>query len=120
VASADIAPFYAMASRKQKGAKMSIKLIKNADTVANICADVVGEVCSIMSGAAGIIIAFRAYEMMSAENSFAQIAVTVAVGALIAAVTVGSKAATKRYARNNAQKIVGRLGRFLSIFSRNK
>lgn len=37
--------FHAKASKKIKGSKDSIKLIKNAPKVANICADVIGDIC---------------------------------------------------------------------------
>lgn len=37
--------FHAKASKKVKGSKKSIILIKNSSRVANICADVIGDVC---------------------------------------------------------------------------
>lgn len=37
--------FHAMASKKVKGAKMAIKLIRSAPKVSNICADVIGDIC---------------------------------------------------------------------------
>ena len=37
--------FHAKATKKAKGAKTSIKLIKNASKIANICADVIGDIC---------------------------------------------------------------------------
>ena len=37
--------FHAKATKKVKGAKTSLKLIKNASKVANICADVIGDIC---------------------------------------------------------------------------
>lgn len=37
--------FHAKATKKVKGSKDSIKLIKNAPKVANICADVIGDIC---------------------------------------------------------------------------
>ena len=37
--------FHAKATKKAEGAKTSIKLIKNASKVANICADVIGDIC---------------------------------------------------------------------------
>ena len=46
-------PFVAMCSKKVRGAKEGLMLIKNADKVASLCADVVGDVCGILSGAAG-------------------------------------------------------------------
>lgn len=37
--------FHAKATKKMKGAKTSIKLIRNSAKVANICADVIGDIC---------------------------------------------------------------------------
>ena len=42
---ADEYEFHAKATKKLKGSKESIKLIKNAPKVANICADVIGDIC---------------------------------------------------------------------------
>ena len=37
--------FHAKATKKVEGSKDSIKLIRNAPRVANICADVIGDIC---------------------------------------------------------------------------
>ena len=37
--------FHAKATKKVEGSKSSIKLIRNAPRVANICADVIGDIC---------------------------------------------------------------------------
>ena len=37
--------FHAMASKKVKGAKTAIKLIRSAPRVSNICNDVIGDIC---------------------------------------------------------------------------
>lgn len=37
--------FHAKATKRVKGSKDSIKLIRNAPKVANICADVIGDIC---------------------------------------------------------------------------
>ena len=42
---ADEHEFHAKATKKVKGSKDSIKLIRNAPRVANICADVIGDIC---------------------------------------------------------------------------
>ena len=39
--------FHAKASKKIEGSKASIKLIRNAPKVANICADVIGDICGV-------------------------------------------------------------------------
>ncbi len=42
---ADESELHARATKKVKGAKESIKLIRNSAKVANICADVIGDIC---------------------------------------------------------------------------
>ena len=42
---ADENEFHAKATKKVKGSRDSIKLIRNAPKVANICADVIGDIC---------------------------------------------------------------------------
>lgn len=37
--------FHAKASKKMPGAKTAVKLIRNSAKVANICADVIGDIC---------------------------------------------------------------------------
>ncbi|WDC83794.1 hypothetical protein PL321_14940 [Caloramator sp. mosi_1] len=56
VTAAEEAPFHSLASRKVKGAKTAVKLIRNADKVSNFCNDVIGDICGVVSGAAGAII----------------------------------------------------------------
>ena len=51
--------FHAKATKKIKGAKTSLKLIKNASKVANICADVIGDVCGVLSGAVSAMISAK-------------------------------------------------------------
>ena len=41
--------FHARASKKIPGAKTAVKLIRNSSIVANICADVIGEICGVVS-----------------------------------------------------------------------
>ncbi|HEY8419542.1 MAG TPA: hypothetical protein VIL03_03820 [Clostridia bacterium] len=115
VASCDEKPFYAMAARKVKGAKVALKLIKNSDIVGSICSDIIGDICNIISGAASaslvLIITLNSDDLRSSI-------ISIAVTALLAAVTVGLKAVFKKLAVNNSTKIVSAVGKMLSIFSR--
>ena len=52
-ASADIEPFRAMASKKVRGAKEAIAIIKNADKASSFFCDIVGDACGIMCGSIG-------------------------------------------------------------------
>lgn len=113
-----IEPFAAMRSRKVKGAKLAMSLVKNSEKVASICNDVVGDICGILSGAAGASIAVK-FVSENMGNSL-QILIAGAVSAVIAGLTIFGKAVCKKYAIDNSTKIILGVGKCLSIFSRNK
>ncbi len=101
VTAADEIPFHAMASRKIYAAKQAIKLIRNADKVSNVCNDVVGDICGIISGAAG------AYIIVRIVGSAEGITVTeLLVTGMITALTVGGKALGKTIALCNSNYII--------------
>lgn len=101
VTAADETPFHAMASRKLYGARQSIKLIRNADKVANLCNDVIGDICGIISGAAGAYIVFRIIGSRD-EITWEELVLT----GMITAFTVGGKALSKILAIRNCNFIV--------------
>lgn len=109
-------PFMAMAAKKVKGAKESLMLIKNADKVASLCADVIGDVCGVLSGSAGASIVAK----IAIDTSNINLTVLVAslVTAFIAAITIFGKALGKRVAMDKCNGIILRVGKFLSIFSK--
>lgn len=111
VTAAEEKPFHAMASKKYPGARQAIKLIRNADKVSSICNDVIGDICSVISGTAGAAIVFRLF-LNQVQPGWAE----AAVGGLIAALTVGGKAFAKKYGINNSGFIVYRVGFVLSLF----
>lgn len=113
VTAADEIPFHSMASKKMPGAKQSISLLRNSAKVSSFCNDVVGDICSVVSGAAGTAIIYRLFAS-EADTSF----IEAICGALIAALTVGGKAFAKNLGINNANYVVFKVGRLLSCFSR--
>ncbi|HHW21937.1 MAG TPA: Mg2+ and Co2+ transporter CorB [Clostridiaceae bacterium] len=115
VTAADETPFHSMASKKMRGAKQSIMLLRNSPKVSSFCNDVVGDICSVVSGAAGTAIVYRLFTG-DPNISF----IEPVCGALIAAMTVGGKAFAKNLGINNANYIVYKVGRLLSLFSRRK
>ncbi len=112
VTACDIAPLTAMAARKVKGSKHAIKLVKNANKVASICADVIGDICGIVSGACGAAIAIMI--VTSLEGN--QLLISIIVSAVLASLTVGGKAVMKTVAIDNATEMVLFVGKILSIF----
>lgn len=114
-ASCDIGPINSMASRKIKGAKMSLKLLRGAAIVSSICSDVIGDICGIVSGACGAAIALR---IISETEGYLNILTAIVVSALVAAVTVSGKALFKKAAFNNRERIVLTVGKIFSVFSK--
>ena len=57
VTASDEKPFHSMSARKVRGAKVAVLLKKNADKVGSFCNDVIGDICGVVSGSAGAIIA---------------------------------------------------------------
>lgn len=117
VASCEPKPFYSMAARKVKGAKVCLKLIKNSDIVGSICSDIIGDICNIISGAAS---ATLILVVTANSNNFLSSVISIAITAVLAAVTVGFKAVFKKIAVSKSVEIVTGVGKILSIFSRNK
>ncbi|MGE5614161.1 MAG: Mg2+ and Co2+ transporter CorB [Bacillota bacterium] len=105
VTAAEEAPFHAMASRKLYAAKQSIRLIRNADRVSNVCNDVVGDICGIISGAAGAYIIFRII-----GNHETVTAAELTITGIITALTVGGKALGKNIALRNSNSIIYKVG----------
>lgn len=99
--------FHAKATKKVKGAKTSIKLIKNAAKVANICADVIGDICGVLSGSISALIAAKIAEKTGVNLQFV-------ISASVAAITVGGKAIGKEIANKNSTQIVHYVGIILN------
>ncbi|MCL2370986.1 MAG: hypothetical protein FWC80_07160 [Firmicutes bacterium] len=116
VTKCDDAAFFAMASRRVRGAKKCLFLLRNADRVNSVCCDIIGEVLSILSGALSVVIV---YFMLRSAEGFWEIMIPVLIAATIASLTAGGKAFTKTIAIRNAQKIVFAVGKIMSIFGKN-
>ena len=114
VASCSVEPFTAMAARKVKGSKQALSLIKNADRVSSICNDVIGDICGILSGAAGATIVVQ----IASSGDFMNALVASLVSAIIAALTIFGKAACKRYAINHCNGITLGLAKIVNFFTR--
>lgn len=118
VASASEVPFVSMAAKKIRGAKEAIRLIRKADQVSNICNDVVGDICGIVSGAAGgvLIMKIMPTDFTSLEESL----LSIIISSLIAAVTVAGKALGKSFAITKCDKVVYYTAYFLSLLNEKK
>lgn len=102
--------FHAKATKKVKGSKTAIKLIRNSDKVSNFCADVVGDIAGVLSGAIGALISLKITEASGLEFE-----IQFLISGLIAAVTVGGKAIGKVIARNYTTEIVAIVSKVLNF-----
>ncbi len=111
---ADISTFNSMSTKRVRGAKLGVRLIKNAHKVSSFCNDVIGDICGIISGCTGISIAI----VISNRLNCSLLLVTLLITAFIAAITIGGKALGKSFAMNNSNSILYRFVMFLSFFYR--
>ena len=109
--------FYAMASNKIKGAKRAVTLCRNATRLGSIFADVIGDICGIVSGAAGT--ALVVYIAVSGSTTSELIA-SIGISAVIGALTVGGKAIFKHFAVKFNKQIVFGFAKFTTWFKKEK
>lgn len=114
VTSGDEVAFHSMSSRKVKGGKIGVKLMKNTDKVSSICCDVVGDVCGIVSGTSGVVIV----SLIIKSTDINELLVSLVVTGLISALTIGGKALGKGFAVNKSKEIVTVVSKVLSIFDK--
>lgn len=103
VTAVNIEPINAMAAKKIVGAKTAVMLVKNAPRVSNVCNDVIGDICGIVSGATSVSIATQLllnYPFLNAAI------ISLLMSAGVACMTVGGKALGKDYAMTNATNII--------------
>lgn len=112
VTSADIGPFNSMSAQKVHGADVAVKFIKNADKVSSFCNDVVGDICGIISGSAGVIVATS----VSSSFDISKFYVTLVVTGIVASLTIGGKALGKGIAINNNTAILHDFAKIVSVF----
>ncbi len=108
----DFKTFNSMATKKIKGAKTAIKLMKNASKVSSFFNDVIGDICGIISGSAGVTIALN----LAQKYDFNIFYSTLIITSLIAALTIGGKAIGKNLAMNKSHVILYRFARIISPF----
>ena len=112
VTTADEAVFHSMNSRKVKGANVAVKFKKSSDKVSSFCCDVIGDICGIISGAAGTTIT-----VILSETFNTNLLITgLVVAAIAASITIGGKAIGKSFAINKSNIIMYEFAKFISHF----
>ncbi|MEN1759325.1 hypothetical protein [Anoxynatronum sibiricum] len=116
VAVASEKPFHAMAADKVPSARAAIRLLKNAGAVSNICNDVVGDICGIISGVAAATILLKIEPQMPMLH---QLILTLVLGGFVASLTVGGKAIGKNIALEKSHEIVHAVAKISWVFTRS-
>jgi hypothetical protein len=111
-AAATVSPFHARAAHRLPGAAQSLRLIQNADRVANVCLDFVGDVSGTIAGALGTA---AVYSLTGGHGAALWGSAAVAA---IAGVNVGLKALAKAIALADANAVVTMAGEVLWALER--
>lgn len=111
---ADIKTFNSMATKQVKGARLAVKFIQNSEKASSFCNDVIGDICGIISGSAGVALA----NILSNTLNLNIFVVTLFITAIIAALTIGGKAVGKAFAINKSTFILFEFSKVVSVFYR--
>ncbi|MCM1370521.1 MAG: hypothetical protein NC181_01325 [Clostridium sp.] len=116
ITASDEKPIHSMNSRKVKGATVAVILKKNAAKVSSFCNDVVGDICGIISGSAGIVIATSLSNILNINLLYINLVVT----GIIASLTIGGKAIGKEIAIKKSNDITYVFAKVISCFYKVK
>lgn len=108
----DIKPFHSMNSKKISYANTAIKLIQNSAKVSSFCNDVIGDICGIISGSAGVIISTNLSQIFNTNVLLTSLITT----SLIAALTIGGKSLGKTAAMKNNTNIIKIFSKIIYTF----
>ena len=106
--------FHAKSSKKIKGSKEGVYLIKNSNRISSICNDVIGDICGIVSGSLGAMLAIN----ISLKLKISLVITTLLVSSIISSLTVGGKAIGKKYAIKNSDTIIFTVAKILNKFKK--
>lgn len=109
---ADLKTFNSMATKKIRGAKLGVRLIKNSSRTSSFCNDVIGDICGIISGSAGVALA----SILSTSFGWNLFFTSLFITAFIASTTIGGKALGKSVAINRSTYILYEFCKFISFF----
>jgi len=111
VTAASHVPFNAKASKRITGAPQGLQLVRNADRVANIANDVIGDITTTVSGALGISIVVQIMRLWQRADQFW---LNVLMTALISVIIVSGKAAGKKVAVSRSEDVIFLVGKLLA------
>ncbi len=91
------------------GSQIGLKLCHHSEKVCSFCADVVGDICGILSGAGGACVIMNISQHFTSQNSV--ILISTLVSSLIAGLTIFFKAIMKGRAIKHANQIILKIGK---------
>ncbi len=109
--------FHAMASNRIRGAKRAVSFCRNATKLSSIFADVIGDICGIVSGAAGAVLGTI---IAGDSGTVIKLVCAIGVSSVIGALTVGGKAIFKHFAIKYNKQIVFGFAKFTTFFKKEK
>ena len=115
ITACNIKPLLELQQKGVRGASVAVKLVKNADKVSCVCSDVIGDICSILSGAGGVAISVIIINLLP---NFSNILLSIIISSVIASLTILGKAIGKSYALNDPVSIVMAVSRALMVVYR--
>src|SRR5574344_123855 len=116
VTTADESVFHSMSAKKVRGADVAVIFKKNANKVASFCNDIVGDICGIVSGSAGVTLAIS----LSNFFNFNLLVISLLITGIVASLTIGGKATGKSLAIEKATRTLYAFAKILSIFYKPK
>lgn len=115
VTSASEQPFISMASKRIRGARQALYLIRRAQRVSSVLNDVVGDIVGIVAGSAGSVIA----AVLSLAFGLRMVLASLLMTASISSLMIGGKAYGKGIAIEHSERIVLFVGRTMAALGIN-
>lgn len=116
VTTADESVFHSMSAKKVRGADVAVIFKKNANKVASFCNDIVGDICGIVSGSAGVTLAIS----LSNFFNFNLLVISLLITGIVASLTIGGKAIGKSLAIEKSSSILYAFAKIVSIVYKPK
>lgn len=104
VASADEDYFKKLTLQDKHGSSLALTFCQNSEKVCSFCADVVGDICSTLSGAAGACIVVSLTQNI--QNNSLILLISTLMSAFIAGITIFFKALMKEIAITKSNEII--------------
>ena len=112
ITTCDIKPFHSMNAKKISYAKTAINLLQNSAKVSSFCNDVIGDICGIISGSAGVLISTTLSVTLKTNLLITSLITT----SIIAAFTIGGKSFGKEIALKSNVTIVKMFAKTIHVF----